>query len=149
MIGLLLACFTHSSSAICSSIDSLDWLNHRWVSEGKNKTSVERWEKVSPLSLEGAGETFDVSTGERVFSESLRILEMSGEIFYLAKVKDNPLPVAFRLIECSPNKAVFENQAHDFPQRLEYRIVADSTLRVNVSGSGGRSFEQNFTLQDE
>ena len=149
LIGLLLASFTSNSLAKCESLDSLEWLNHRWVSKAEQNISVETWVKVSDMSFEGVGEVIDANTGKIGFSESLRILQMSGEVFYLAKVNENPFPIAFKLIECSQQVAIFENPEHDFPQRLEYRGQSQSTLKVTVSGQGGRSFDVFYTKQDD
>ena len=148
-IGLLISSVTSNSFAKCASLDTLEWLNHRWISKTEEGLTVESWKRVSDAGFEGVGEVIDVGSGKVVFSESLRILEMSGELFFLAKVKENPLPVSFKVIECSQESAVFENSAHDFPQRLEYRRQSENSLKVSVSGQEGRSFDVFYTRQDD
>ena len=149
LIGLLISSFTSNSFAECVSLDTIEWLNHRWISKTAKKLTVESWIRVSDASFEGVGEDIDVSSGNVIFSESLRILEMSGEVFFLAKVKENALPVSFKLIECSQELAIFENSAHDFPQRLEYRRKSENSLKVSLSGQQGRSFDVVYTKQDD
>ena len=44
--------------------------------------------------------------------------------------------VTFRLARASPSEAVFENPAHDFPQRITYRREGD-TLTATISRMDG------------
>ncbi|MFT4629678.1 MAG: hypothetical protein ACI8PV_000792 [Dinoroseobacter sp.] len=149
LIGLLLAITTSNSQAKYESLGSLEWLNHRWVSKTDSNISVESWVRVSDESFEGIGETIDINSGKENFSASVRILQMNGQVFYLAKVKQNPLPVAFKSIECSQRVAIFENTEHDFPQRLEYRHESDNVLKVIVSGQEGRAFDVVYSKHDD
>ena len=43
-------------------------------------------------------------------------------------------PTAFRLVEVSGQRAVFENPGHDFPQRIIYRREGD-TLHARIEGN--------------
>jgi hypothetical protein len=70
---------------------------------------------------------------------------MAGEVFYIAKVAHNPLPIAFKLSECGEGLAVFTNPAHDFPRRLEYRLAGDAlSVQVSDGTEGGKGFTLNF-----
>ena len=131
-------------AASCSSIASLEWILGNWsVDDGKN-ISTELWKEVSPSTFEGHGEVRSKLTKELKSSESLRLVEMEGEIFYLAKVSHNDLPVAFRLKDCSHNKAIFENPDHDFPQLLEYKLDTENRLTVLVSDGKEKGFKVNY-----
>jgi hypothetical protein len=76
--------------------------------------------------------------------EELRLVEMDGGVFYVAKVSHNELPVAFRLVECGADRLVFANPAHDFPRRLEYDRQADGRLSVRVSDGASQGFTLVF-----
>ena len=65
----------------CESLDTLFWLIGEWASA--DGSSGETWSKASASTFEGAGQ---VGT-----EESLRLVEMSGEVFYLAKVGHNAI----------------------------------------------------------
>ena len=45
-------------------------------------------------------------------------------------------PVAFKLVQSGESSARFENRAHDFPQRIEYRR-AGQALRAEIAGPRG------------
>ena len=133
----------------CNSIRSVQWLLGHWVADDGKNITTESWEKVSSLTFEGFGESRAKTSNERQTSESLRLIEMANELFYLAKPEQNDLPVAFKLTHCSSKSAVFENAAHDFPKKLEYQLDVNNKMKVTVSGEKGRSFDINFIRHDD
>lgn len=124
-------------------IDKLNWLTGKWISEDEKNITIEKWEKISRKTIEGKGITNSKKEKKLINSESLRIVEMSGKIFYIAKVSHNSLPIAFKLIECSKNYALFENPDHDFPKSIEYKLINDNRLIVKVSNEK-REFQIKF-----
>lgn len=129
----------------CDSLRSIRWILGAWVAESGERTTLESWQELSPQTFEGRGEIRSTATSELLFGESLRIVEMSGELFYLVKVNENDLPVAFKSIECSETGAVFVNADHDFPRRLEYRVIGADRMVVLVSDGADEGFEIRFT----
>ena len=105
----------------CSSLESISWLTGQWTSVTAKTATSESWQPLNESNWEGSGVARDRTSGELRSVESLRLVVMSGEVFYIAKVDHNKFPVAFKLTECSENKAVFENHTHDFPKKIDYR----------------------------
>jgi Domain of unknown function (DUF6265) len=138
--------FSYAQS--CYSIHSVQWLLGHWVADDGGKITTEWWKEVSPLTFEGMSETRTEASNQLLRSESLRLVEMSGEVFYLPKVEENDLPVAFKLTQCSGSSAVFENFTHDFPNKLEYHLDRDNTLTVTVSDGKDKGFTINFIKHD-
>lgn len=100
-----------------------------WRSSQRNKTVYEVWSKVSNATFEGEG-YITLSEGSKRTKESLRLVSMGREIFYLAKVQENPLPVPFKLIAASRNKAIFENSKHTFPRKITYERRGNNLIAV-------------------
>jgi hypothetical protein len=147
MVACLCVCpFTYAQS--CDSLKSIDWLLGDWRSDDDKYITSESWKEVSPLTFEGRGVVKFKSSNELKSSESLRLVEMSGEVFFVAKVAHNDLAVAFKLIQCDPAHAVFENAGHDFPKKLEYRLDDENSLTVNVSDGGDKGFSIKFVRRD-
>lgn len=128
----------------CDSLEGLKWLLGEWTSHDGESVTVESWSAVSSQTMEGSGVTREKSTDKVVHSESLRLVSMSGGVYYLAKVGHNPLPVAFKLVECDESHAVFENDGHDFPRKLDYQFDGEKKLVVAVTGKDGKGFTLNF-----
>lgn len=139
---------TGADAGAATGLDSLEWLLGTWRTTGANRFSEEQWTRITPETWEGAGRTFDSATGNLLGVESLRLVLMSGEVFYLAKVDHNELPVAFRLTRSGPGQAVFENPSHDFPKVLDYQLAGDDSLTVRVSDGADKGFTLAFVRQN-
>jgi hypothetical protein len=139
---------TDTHSQPCNSLNSLQWILGDWRADSGKTINIESWRKVSAKTFEGFGESRTKDSNTPKSTELLRLIEMANELFYIAKPKQNNLPVAFKLIHCTIKSAVFENPEHDFPNKLEYKLTADNKMVVTVSGIKGKSFTLNFIRQD-
>jgi hypothetical protein len=133
-----------AQAAECTSLEPLRWLLGSWVADSGKRIVTETWTEASPTTFEGDGVTLERSDGSVVDGETLRLVVMGDGVFYVAKVAHNDYPVAFRLTTCQAERLVFENPAHDFPRRLEYRRVDGDRLEVNVSDGAERGFRLDF-----
>ncbi len=126
-------------------IGAAGWLAGCWESRRGERVVTEMWMPPAGGLMLGAGRTV---TGAAVREfEFLRIRAREGRLVYTAipsgqKETDFTTPAA---PDASGSPLVFENLAHDFPQRITYRRVgADSAYaRVEGPGQGGamRGFE--------
>jgi len=130
----------------CDDLASLNGLIGEWQAQNTQQSVVEIWQRQADDSLKGISRTLGNNSSKRPFEESLRIVKMSGEIFYLAKTPQNSLPVAFRLVECSHGRLRFENPKHDFPQVISYQ-VSQGKLSVSVFSNTDKGFSLNYALQ--
>ena len=128
----------------CGSLGGLRWLLGEWTADGDRTNFRESWTESTPRTFEGAGIERSKPDGAVKGSESLRLVEMTGSVYYLSKVSHNELPIAFRLTSCDGSTYVFENPAHDFPKRLEYRRDGEDRLVVRVSDGGDKGFTLDF-----
>lgn len=142
----LLPCLLAAPAAAdCTELAPLDWLLGAWRADAGKTVITERWSRASAVTFEGLGEQ---QAGDRRVRESLRLVEMSGKVFYLAKVDENPLPVAFELTTCVDGRYLFENPAHGFPRQIEYLRDRDAGFRVKVSNRDGSGFQLDFAPLD-
>jgi CubicO group peptidase (beta-lactamase class C family) len=117
------------------TVTDFSWLLGTWKHEATNSTTFESWRKLSDKTLEGESWRVNKATQQKVFGEALLLAEMGGEIFYLPKTSDNPMPIAFKLTSSNANEVVFENPKHDFPQKIHYKRNADGSVTAVVSGA--------------
>jgi uncharacterized protein (TIGR02246 family) len=148
-IGLLILAFWAgvAGASECNSLASMDWLLGEWLAEDGKTTWRESWTAVGPKTWEGRGVESSKSVPGKQSSEDLRIVEMGGSVFYLAKVTHNELPIPFRLVECGDGRLVFANPAHDFPRQLDYERQPDERLQVRVSDGADKGFTLDFARQ--
>jgi len=128
----------------CSSLDPIRWLVGEWTTAGEGKQVLESWTAISPNTFEGLGAVRSGETGEFTETETLRLVAMSGSVYYIAKVPENDLPVPFEMTSCGEGLAVFRNPSHDFPKRLTYRLTGPDRMSVSVSGDREQGFTLNF-----
>ncbi|MGH8243437.1 MAG: DUF6265 family protein [Steroidobacteraceae bacterium] len=146
LCALCLAAFTGAAGADqCGSLHSLEWLLGEWFADGDESNFLESWTALGPATWEGRGVETSKSDPGKQSSEELRLVEMDGAVFYMAKVRYNELPVAFRLVECGGGQLAFTNPAHDFPRRLDYTRRPNGHLEVRVSDGAGKGFTLDFT----
>lgn len=141
---LLAAVLTMNSTLLfaekCQSLQAMNWLLGDWKSAAGKSFILESWQQVSPKTYQGMAESRNNKSHDLLSSETMQLVEMSGGIFYFAKVKQNDLPVAFKLTECTNTMVVFENSQHDFPKKLQYQLANDSVMNVLVSDGKNKGF---------
>jgi hypothetical protein len=123
-----------------TSADSLKWVLGKWQQVNEKSITTESWIKLSSNTFDGSTKTRSKADNKITFEETLRIVEMSGEVFYIAKVSHNELPIAFKLTSCSDSTAVFENTNHDFPKKIVYKLSKDKEILNITVGSEEREF---------
>lgn len=113
------------------TLDQLAWLAGHWHGGSAGRVTEELW--LPPSGGLMLGLNRDVSANGSAFFEYLRIEQTDEGIFYVASPR-GAKATAFKMVECSENKAVFENKTHDFPQRITYQLVTTDKLQVTISG---------------
>jgi len=113
----------------------LDWLAGYWLSCEDGVEVAETWSARRGGIMLGTS----ITVGDDAFSwEQMRIeAEPEGLVFHAQP--RGQAPAAFRLARGGPNEAVFENPAHDFPQRVIYRRDGDRLTGRIEGGSGSRA----------
>jgi len=114
-------------------VDStMAWLAGHW-SNGEGADRVEElW--LEPRGGAMLGMHRDLRSGKFVFFEFLRIVEDSAGVAYVAQPKGRA-PTRFGLIEQGARKVVFENTAHDYPQRILYWADEQGRLHARTEGT--------------
>lgn len=124
-------------------IDSLQWMAGHWIERRASGDAEEVW--LAPRGGVMLAVSRTLRQG-RVDFEFLRIAEADGRLTYFASPRGRP-PVPFAAVESAAERIVFENSAHDFPQRISYWREGDALIaRIEGPGPGGkpRSLQWKF-----
>jgi len=122
-----------ASAADPVGLPPLDWLAGHWCGGSGTQTSEELWLPPAQGELLGVGRTL---RGRRMVDfEFLCIAIHEGVPAYLAQPRGRP-PTVFALTDSGPNWVRFENPAHDFPTRIEYRREGER-LDAEIAGPDG------------
>jgi hypothetical protein len=126
-----------STPAAPPAIDAQDdlaglaWLTGSWVMVGDTAVSEEHWTRPAGDTMLGVNRT--VIDGRTVAFEYVRIESTPDGIALLASPGGRHPPTRFPLIESGPQRAVFENPDHDFPNRIVYERRGDR-LDARIEG---------------
>lgn len=109
----------------------LAWLTGSWMLVSGGAVSEEHWTRPGGGTMLGVNRT--VINGRTVAFEYVRIESTPHGIVYLASPIGRHPPTRFALKERGPRWVVFENPAHDFPQRIVYERRGDR-LEARIEG---------------
>lgn len=115
-----------------ASAGNLTWLSGRWCGGAGSERVEEIWLEPNGEHLLGVSRT--TKDGQLASFEFLRIGPGDRVPTYFAQPGGRP-PTAFAHTDGGDAWVRFENPAHDFPQRIEYRRDGDR-LRAEIAGPG-------------
>lgn len=136
MLAPLVLISTLSFAQQPGGIQQLSWMTGTWVQSKEGETVQESW-----LSPQGAAQgtmmvavNLTQSARRGTSFEFLRIVEGPSGLSYLAS-PGGKAPTEFKLKEMGHKRVVFENPAHDFPQRILYWREADGSMKARIEGT--------------
>jgi hypothetical protein len=113
-------------------IQSAAWLQGCWETKSDARSIEERWMPPRGDSMLGVGRT--VRAGRMVEYELIVLREQEGHLMYEAHPAGQPA-ATFQLAMEADGLLVFENAAHDFPQRIGYRREGPEILVAWIEGT--------------
>lgn len=140
---LVVACAAASASARQQkpTLDSLAWIAGAWAGTAGGVEMEEHW--TAPKGNSMIGLHRDVAKGRTVGFEFLRIEQQPAGIVYLSMPNGRSPATPFPLKEVSGTRVVFENPAHDFPQRIIYwKDGSDLCARIEGTMNGKARSEE-------
>lgn len=122
------------------------WLAGCWAAEGKDAGSQENW--MAPVGGTMIGMSRTVRAGKTIEFEFIRISTNSeGQLAYTA-TPSGQREATFVARSIGAGELVFENPAHDFPQRIIYRRTGEQTFLARIEGMrGGTLAVVNFPMR--
>lgn len=116
-----------------------DWLAGAWLMCGRGQEISETWVGAGSGVLVGVGLTRG-ATG-RVSFEHMRIAPNPAGVVSFYGSPDGAPATEFPMVSQTSNRIVFENRAHDFPQRVIYAREG-SQLNARVEDVAGANAMQ-------
>ncbi|MEX2177098.1 MAG: DUF6265 family protein [Gemmatimonadaceae bacterium] len=132
-------------SAQAHSTGDVQWLTGCWERASAARRTVERWHPPVSGAMRGESRTF--AGGAETAGERLRIYLSDGTLVYAAHPSMQAL-TEFRATTVTPAELVFENPAHDFPQRIVYSRRGADSLVARIEGDrAGRRQPISFAFR--
>jgi len=126
-------------------LEQLAWMAGCWEGQGGKTRFEEQWMRPAAGSMLGMARA---TAGDKtVFTESLHIGKKGDEVTLTVIIGMSGKPTPFKMIRSSDKEVVFENPAHDFPQRIIYRQQADGLLGRIEGQEKGKSRSEDFPMK--
>lgn len=120
------------AQAPSASIDRLDWIAGCWSRTSAETHVEEHWMAPAGGTMLGMART--VRSGKTTEYEFLQIRDVNGTLAYVAR-PSGQAEATFPLKTLTAREIVFEDPAHDFPQRVIYRRNDDGSLTARIEGT--------------
>ena len=119
-----------ATSLQAQDVSKLGWMAGHWMQKSDKEEVQESW--LGPRGNTMVATNLTLTAGRGSSFEFLRIGVKDGRIVYFAMPGGRPA-TEFPLQSMTDSSVVFENVAHDFPQRIIYRRDGE-TLIARVEG---------------
>lgn len=125
--------------------DRIKFLEGTWKTE--NKESYEVWKSKEDGTMEG--QAYKIKAGEKIITEYLSIRLIDHKLTYEAQAlgQNNNQKIPFVLNDLIKDQLSFENLSHDFPKKIQYKVIDDKTILVSVLGDGDNGFRYKVMKQ--
>ena len=140
MTGTLLLAAALAAQGASPGQPDLDWMAGYWLQCEDGREVAELWTTRRGGVLMGVS----VTTGRQAFGfEQVRIetTHDGATMQYVARPRGAEAETTFRMSRAGPREAVFDNPAHDYPQRIHYRREGD-VLIARTEGAGGAGAQE-------
>jgi hypothetical protein len=119
-----------------ATLEDFSWLEGTWVDtitfgfKLPPQHVYEEWH-VYADSVSGVG--YYTQGDDKIFSESFSIVKTDKQIVYVARPKKQAV-VGFAFKGIADGQYIFENKAHDFPQKMAYHPFGNDSLHIYLEG---------------
>ena len=144
LIIVLLVLTPYTGCCQNADLQQVEFLIGTWKIEGKD--SYEFWEKKKDRLT---GQSYKIKNGQKVISENIELKMMENQIIYTPTVLDqnDGKGIPFKLKLFQHNLFSFENPDHDFPKKIQYKILGNNELYVSVLGENDKGFSYKLVRQ--
>jgi hypothetical protein len=132
IVALSVSAGQHAPGSV-EKIEAAAWIAGCWARRSGQTVVEEQW--MVPRGGMMLGMSRTVRDGKLVEYEFIRLFESEGRLVYLA-MPSRQAPAEFKSTATSDSLLIFENPAHDFPQRIIYRKQGADSLTARIEGPG-------------
>jgi len=112
--------------------NKLQWIEGKWVSTDVQNYS-EVWKRVNDTLYEGL--SFAPSESDSLVEERPKIIRRSDSIYFISEIEEQTiegLTQDFVMTSNSTDTVVFANNDNNYPNRITYKKINDTIMKVNV-----------------
>ena len=127
---------------------TMDWLLGNWENKLPEGDLLEHWEKKDDSTF--VGQSYFIKEKDTLSYENIELIQKGEFVYYIPTVKgqNNDKPVTFNLTTATEKEFTFENPTHDYPQKITYKKVNDTSLVATISGmQQGKQSSESYPMK--
>ena len=135
-------------NAQSTSIKQFSFMLGNWEMKTSKGKLSESWKQVGE-SLIGKSYRYNLA-GDSTLMETVIIKKIAGNFFFCVTgaQEDKTKTIKFKLVSSAENQLIFENKAHDFPQRIVYENKGKDILFAWIAGPmNGKEAKSEFNYR--
>lgn len=136
---------------IIKSYDELQkakWLLGEWEKSDSLGILKETW--ISKDDSTFVGQSYYIQNKkDTLHDEQIELVQDGDHLIYKTAVKgeNNDAPIPFQMTKDEDSLLVFENPKHDYPQKIQYKLLKNGSLIATVSGKqNGKNSLENYPM---
>ena len=89
---------------------------------------------------------------DTIHSEKIELTQDQEHLLYNVTVKgeNNDVPVSLQMTTDEDSLLVFENPKHDYPQKIQYKLIKDGSIIATISGKlKGKPAVESYPMTKE
>ena len=109
---------------------------HEWENNTSDGRFSEKWSRQNDSTF--YAESFFIANQDTLFAETIQLIQQEDDLLLIVSVpnQNKEKPVTFRLTKLTENEFVFENPAHDYPKKIQYKLINNDSLYAEINGNG-------------
>lgn len=130
----IIACQNKSEKNF-DQLEKMHWLVGEWENKMPEGNLTETWTKANDSTYNAI--TLFVKDKDTLHHETVVLTQKGETLLYIPTVKgqNDDKPVEFKMTNSEKeSEFIFENPAHDYPQKIVYKKVNDANLVATISG---------------
>jgi len=125
-----------------------NWMLGEWEKTDSLGTLKEIWERLDDSTFVGLS-YYIQNKKDTLHNEQVELMQNGEHLIYTVTIKgeNNNSPIPFQLTKDEDSLLVFENPKHDYPQKIQYKLMKNASLVATISGKqNGKNNAENYPM---
>lgn len=135
----IVSCSKYDSKGnLIKSYDELqkaNWLLGEWEKTDSLGTLKEIWTRQDDSTF--VGQSYYIQNyKDTLHNEQIELMQDGEHLIYTATVEgeNNDTSILFQMTKDEDSLLVFENPKHDYPQKIQYKLIKNGSIVATISG---------------
>lgn len=130
-------------------LEKANWMLGEWEKKDSLGTLREIWERLDDSTFIGLS-YYIQNEKDTLHNEQVELMQNGEHLIYTTTIKgeNNDLPIPFQMTKDEDSLLVFENPKHEYPQKIQYKLIKNGSLVATISGKqNGKNSVENYSLK--